>query len=205
MSDTLLHLKSLELKRPRWDLVCVCWGESKLVCLREREKEEDINQSSFQPFSYLSQPHTLKHQKQIHCQREREREGERVSYRAMETWGGRVREDGVRESERALSIFSACARRGGRLLFESTLGADDFVLQHTGCRSKDARAKAYREYTPYKLYGMWAVKWVVTVKINGCLKGWWEEEHDWSGNHPQELQNLSPSTPHMEKNSLRVL
>lgn len=50
-------------------------------------------------------------------------------------------EDRVRESERALSIYSLCARRGERLLFESTLGAYDFVLQYTGCRSKDGETE----------------------------------------------------------------
>lgn len=42
------------------------------------------------------------------------------------------------QSERALSIYSPCAQSEGRLLFKSTFGVYDFVLQYTGCRSEDA-------------------------------------------------------------------
>ncbi len=71
--------------------------------------------------------------------------------------GESEREDRVREH----FLFIARARRGGRLLFESTLGADDFVLQCTGCCSKHARAQTYNKYTPCK----WYTSWVETCSL----------------------------------------
>lgn len=62
------------------------------------ESEEDINQRPFRPLSYLSQPLTLKHQKQIQHQWERKR----GSYRVI---GDRKsKSEGVRE----LFLFITC-------------------------------------------------------------------------------------------------
>lgn len=56
------------------------------------------------------------------------------------------------------------------------------------------KTQEMKEYVPFKLYSMWAVRWVITGKINGCLKGLREGEHDWSSNHP-----TSPSILYIER------
>lgn len=66
------------------------------------------------------------------------------------------------QSERALSIYSLCAQRGGKLLFESTHGAYDFGVQCTGCSSKDERTETCNKYMTYKLYTVWVVRWAIT-------------------------------------------
>lgn len=84
------HVTQIKTSQSWCQTLCMCLNSVSRRRLCERGKE-DISQSSFQLLSYLLQPHTLKHQQQIHCQRGR------VSYRAMERWRGRVREDRVRE------------------------------------------------------------------------------------------------------------
>lgn len=76
---------------------------------------------------------------------------------------GGAREDRVRQSERALSIYSPCAQRGGKLLFESTHGADDFVVQCTGL--KDERTETCNEHVTRELCPVWVVQcagWAIT-------------------------------------------
>lgn len=76
---------------------------------------------------------------------------------------GGVREDRVRQSERALSIYSPCAQRGGKLLFESTHGADDFVVRCIG--SKDERTETYSEHVTRGVCAVWMVQcagWATT-------------------------------------------
>lgn len=79
-----------------------------------------------------------------------------MNYGAVERLGGGQSEiEGVREH---FSIYSPCAQRGGRLLFESACGADDddsVLIMSRGAPTaaqRDGRTETHDKYMTCKLH-----------------------------------------------------
>lgn len=84
-------------------------------------------------------------------------------------WGGGSEIEGVREH---FSIYSQCAQRGGRLLFESARGADDdnsVLIMSRGAPAaaqRDGRTETHNEYMTCKLHTAHVVSQPITIREN---------------------------------------